>query len=179
MPIRAESPKTPQKRVPHLRRSFIAAKVGYFVSTALYSLLLLPAISPSDRLHAQSAPTDKRAPSLRPMTFEDMMQMRRLGDTDVSPDGKWLLYSVTDVDLAKNTRTPKLWIQPISGGDPKLVEGTQPGDSSASPATESTCSSSLAAAAASKSGSPTSIRQRVPQLTLEVRQLSIEILKPT
>jgi dipeptidyl aminopeptidase/acylaminoacyl peptidase len=72
-----------------------------------------------------------QTPIKRPMTFEDMMQMRRLGDTDVSPDGKWLLYSVTDVDLAKNTRTPKLWIQPIAGGKPKLVEGTQPGDGGA------------------------------------------------
>ncbi len=127
MPIRAESPKATQKRVPHLRHGIIVAKVGYFVSTALYSLLLLFAITPSNRLQAQA----KRPPSLRAMTFEDMMQMRRLGDTDVSPDGKWLLYSVTDVDLAKNTRTPKLWIQPISGGDPKLVEGTQPGDGGA------------------------------------------------
>jgi Tol biopolymer transport system component len=65
------------------------------------------------------------------MTFADMMQMRRLGDTDVSPDGKWLLYSVTDVDLAQNTRTPKLWIQPIGGGEPKQVEDTQPGDGGA------------------------------------------------
>jgi dipeptidyl aminopeptidase/acylaminoacyl peptidase len=72
-----------------------------------------------------------QAPARRPMTFEDMMQMRRLGDTDVSPDGKWLVYSVTDVDLAKNTRTPTLWIQPIAGGEPKLVDGTQPGDGGA------------------------------------------------
>ena len=71
------------------------------------------------------------AQTKRPMTFQDMMQMRRLGDTDVSPDGKWLLYSVTDVDLAANTRTPKLWIQPIAGGEPKLVAGTQPGDGGA------------------------------------------------
>jgi dipeptidyl aminopeptidase/acylaminoacyl peptidase len=67
----------------------------------------------------------------RPMTFADMMQMRRLGDTDVSPDGKWLLYSVTDVDLAKNTKTATLWLQAISGGQPKRVEGTQPGDGGA------------------------------------------------
>ena len=32
------------------------------------------------------------------------MQMKRLGDTAVSPDGKWLAYSVTTVDLG---RTPK------------------------------------------------------------------------
>src|SRR5271154_6629450 len=71
------------------------------------------------------------AQTKRPMTFADMMQMRRLGSTDVSPDGKWLLYSVTDVDLAKNTRTPKLWIQSVAGGGPKKVEGTQPGDGGA------------------------------------------------
>jgi dipeptidyl aminopeptidase/acylaminoacyl peptidase len=76
---------------------------------------------------AQTAP----APGKRPMTFADMMQMRRLGSTDVSPDGKWLVYSVTDVDLAKNASTTTLWIQPIAGGEPKLVEGTQPGDSGA------------------------------------------------
>ena len=41
----------------------------------------------------------------RPMTFEDMMKMKRLGETAVSPDGKWLAYSVTTVDLEQNTKT--------------------------------------------------------------------------
>jgi len=65
------------------------------------------------------------------MTFEDMMAMRRLGQTDVSPDGKWLLYSVTDVDLAKNAKINRIYIQEIAGGQPKIVEGTQPGDDDA------------------------------------------------
>ena len=64
----------------------------------------------------------------RPMTFEDMMHMRRLGSTAVSPDGKWLGYSVTTVDLDKNTRTPELWLQPIAGGDPIRLAVGQPGD---------------------------------------------------
>jgi len=34
-----------------------------------------------------------------PMTFADMMKMKRLGETAVSPDGKWLAYSVTTVNL--------------------------------------------------------------------------------
>jgi len=72
----------------------------------------------------------------RPMTFDDLMKMRRLGDTDVSPDGKWLVYSVTDVDLAKNTKTATLWIQQVSpekeaGGEAKRLEGTEPGDGGA------------------------------------------------
>jgi dipeptidyl aminopeptidase/acylaminoacyl peptidase len=64
----------------------------------------------------------------RPMTFEDMMAMKRLGDTAVSLDGKWLAYSVTSVDLERNTRTPELWLQKIEGGEPMKVAVAQPGD---------------------------------------------------
>ena len=63
------------------------------------------------------------------MTFEDMMAMKRLGETAVSPDGKWLAYSVTTVDLDKNTKTPELWLQKIEGGEPIKIAVAQPGDS--------------------------------------------------
>jgi len=62
---------------------------------------------------AQTVPTTPTQPK-RPMTFEDMMKMKRLGETAVSPDGKWLAYSVTTVDLEQNTKTPELWIQAIA-----------------------------------------------------------------
>ena len=62
------------------------------------------------------------------MTFEDMMQMKRLGETAVSPDGKWLAYSVTTVDLAANTKTAELWLQALAGGDPIKLAVAQPGD---------------------------------------------------
>jgi dipeptidyl aminopeptidase/acylaminoacyl peptidase len=65
----------------------------------------------------------------RPMTFEDLMKMKRLGETAVSPDGKWLAYSVTTVNLDQNTKTPELFIQAISGGEPQKLAGSQPGDS--------------------------------------------------
>jgi dipeptidyl aminopeptidase/acylaminoacyl peptidase len=68
------------------------------------------------------------------MTFEDLMQMKRLGDTAVSPDGKWLAYSVTTVDLAQNTKTAELWLQAIApssdkGSEPLKLAVGQPGDS--------------------------------------------------
>ena len=65
----------------------------------------------------------------RPMTFEDMMNMKRLGETAVSPDGKWLAYGVTTVNLEANTKTTELWLQAIAGGDPFKVAVTNPGDS--------------------------------------------------
>jgi len=65
----------------------------------------------------------------RPMTFEDMMAMKRLGETAVSPDGKWLAYSVTTVNLEQNTRTAELWLQKVEGGDPIPLAVARPGDS--------------------------------------------------
>jgi dipeptidyl aminopeptidase/acylaminoacyl peptidase len=65
----------------------------------------------------------------RPMTFEDLQKMKRLGETAVSPDGKWLAYSVTTVDLDQNKKTAELFIQPIAGGEPKPLSVSKSGDS--------------------------------------------------
>jgi dipeptidyl aminopeptidase/acylaminoacyl peptidase len=70
-----------------------------------------------------------QASARRPMTFEDMMKMRRLGDIAVSPDGRWVMYSATDVDLAKNTRTSHLWIVPAAGGDAHALTAWSAGES--------------------------------------------------
>lgn len=65
----------------------------------------------------------------RPMTFGDMMQMRRLGDIDLSPDGRWVLFSATDVDVERNTRTPHLWIVPAGGGAERPLTASMAGES--------------------------------------------------
>ena len=50
-----------------------------------------------------------------PFTFEDMMKLKRVGEPVVSPDGKWVVFSVVDVDLEANTKTPHIWIVPTRG----------------------------------------------------------------
>ncbi len=65
-----------------------------------------------------------------PFTFEDMMKLKRVGDPQVSPDGKWVIFSVVDVDLAANTKTPHVWIVPLSG---KAGPSTAANDSQANP----------------------------------------------
>src|SRR5579864_7975623 len=54
------------------------------------------------------------AQAKHPFTFEDMMKLKRVGDPQVSPDGKWVIFSVVDVDLAANTKTPHIWIVPLN-----------------------------------------------------------------
>jgi dipeptidyl aminopeptidase/acylaminoacyl peptidase len=55
------------------------------------------------------------AQAKHPFTFEDMMKLKRVGEPEVSPDGKWVIFSVVDVDLDANTKTPHIWIVPLSG----------------------------------------------------------------
>jgi dipeptidyl aminopeptidase/acylaminoacyl peptidase len=41
----------------------------------------------------------------RPMTFEDFAAVRNVGDPQISPDGRWVLYSVRTTDVNANRRT--------------------------------------------------------------------------
>ena len=107
------------------------------------------------------------APAKRPMTFEDMMKMKRLGETAVSPDGKWLAYSVTTVNLDQNTKTAELWLQAIAGGESHEAGGcpARRQRSAVRSRWASGCSSSPAARVGSRSGSRTSIRRPARRAT--------------
>jgi dipeptidyl aminopeptidase/acylaminoacyl peptidase len=50
----------------------------------------------------------------RPFTFEDMMKLKRIGEPEPSPDGKWVLFAAVDIDLAANKKTSHIWIVPLS-----------------------------------------------------------------
>ena len=36
------------------------------------------------------------------LTVEDMLAMQRVGDPQLSPDGKWVVYAVRDTDVDAN-----------------------------------------------------------------------------
>ncbi len=68
------------------------------------------------------------AQAKRPFTFEDMMKLKRVGEPEVSPDGKWVILSVVDVDLEANTKTPHIWIVPTAGGQEREIIADQDAD---------------------------------------------------
>ena len=70
------------------------------------------------------------AQAKHPFTFEDMMKLKRVGDPQVSPDGKWVLFSVVDVDLAANTKTPHVWIVPLTTDDVGTAAPGRPAEQS-------------------------------------------------
>ena len=68
------------------------------------------------------------AQAKHPFTFEDMMKLKRVGEPEVSPDGKWVIFSVVDVDLDANTKTPHIWIVPTAGGQEREIIADQDAD---------------------------------------------------
>src|SRR5579883_1301565 len=54
----------------------------------------------------------------RPFDFNTMMELKRVGDPQISPDGRWVTFTVQSVDLAANKKPQQVWIMPLTGGAP-------------------------------------------------------------
>ena len=65
----------------------------------------------------------------RPMTATDMHMMHRVGAPEVSPDGKWAVFTISDTDLAANKRNNKLYLLDLTklGSAPQVVTGAEKG----------------------------------------------------
>jgi dipeptidyl aminopeptidase/acylaminoacyl peptidase len=72
------------------------------------ALVLLAALVPA------AAPA--QVPSRRPMTFLDIQHLRSAGDVDVSPDGRWALYTLSVPDWKEARSTTDIWLVPVDGG---------------------------------------------------------------
>jgi dipeptidyl aminopeptidase/acylaminoacyl peptidase len=53
----------------------------------------------------------------RPITFDDLIHMHRVGDPTISPDGAWIAYAVSTPDFDANRNAGNLWAVRTSGGD--------------------------------------------------------------
>jgi dipeptidyl aminopeptidase/acylaminoacyl peptidase len=67
----------------------------------------------------------------RPMTFADLERMKRVSDPQISPSGRWVMFSVTEVDLQKNSKVNHLWVVPMdSGKEEPMSQNRDPSASS-------------------------------------------------
>src|SRR5215467_8348311 len=57
----------------------------------------------------------------RPMTFDDLMAIKRIGDAQISPDGSRVAYVVSDVDKNLNRGKRGVWAVQTSGGSPQQL----------------------------------------------------------
>jgi dipeptidyl aminopeptidase/acylaminoacyl peptidase len=94
-------------------------------TTALSLLCGLPLLSPT----VATAASAKNKP--HPITVDDYFRFGTVGDPRISPDGRWIAYTVTTDDLEKDESRSRIWMLPAAGGDP--VPLTAEADDSTSP----------------------------------------------
>src|SRR5713226_5617884 len=51
-----------------------------------------------------------------PITFDDMIKLHRITEPQVSPDGKWVAYTVATPDMEANRNASNIWAVPTAGG---------------------------------------------------------------
>jgi dipeptidyl aminopeptidase/acylaminoacyl peptidase len=51
------------------------------------------------------------------ITFDDLIKMHRVGEPQVSPDGKWVAYTVSTPDMDANRNASNIWIVSTTGGE--------------------------------------------------------------
>jgi len=64
--------------------------------------------------------------SKRALTIDDLFKLKRVGNPQLSPNGKWVAYTVTEVDLEKDKSETRVWMTPVSSGDaiPMTAKGS-------------------------------------------------------
>jgi dipeptidyl aminopeptidase/acylaminoacyl peptidase len=54
----------------------------------------------------------------RPITHQDVWMMKRMGEPVVSPDGRWIVFSLTEPDYDPAKQTSDLWVLRSDGTEP-------------------------------------------------------------
>ena len=78
---------------------------------ALLAGAALPALAETPT--AALAPATATAQAVEPFTWRDMISANRLGDPQVSPDGRRVVYSVTTTDVEANRRQGSLYMMDL------------------------------------------------------------------
>ncbi|MFQ6046911.1 MAG: TolB family protein [Gemmatimonadales bacterium] len=71
-----------------------------------------------------AAPLTAQTP--RALEVNDLFAMKRVGDPQISPEGEWVAYTVTETNLEEEKSETRIWMVPTAGGEaiPMTREGT-------------------------------------------------------
>ena len=83
---------------------------------AVYCSLLIVDCSLSQSKHA--------------LTFDDMISWGRVTDPQLSPDGKWVAYTVTYYSKETNKGNSDIWVTSVDGGDARQLTNSPKADNS-------------------------------------------------
>jgi Tol biopolymer transport system component len=99
-------------------------RVFLWMMAALALAVCLPA--------QQAAPPEKKSPpAKRNLTIDDLFQIKRVGNPEISPEEKWVAYTISTTSLRDERSETQVWMIPLAGGE--AIPMTAKGASSSSP----------------------------------------------
>ena len=66
---------------------------------------------------AQSGTGTPAKAEKRNLKVDDFLALKSVGNAQISPDGKWVAYTVKTLDLAEDKSRTQIWMVPTAGGD--------------------------------------------------------------
>ena len=57
----------------------------------------------------------------RPFDVNALLDLKRISDPQISPDARWVAFTVQTVDVAANRKPQQIWIVPLAGGAPRQI----------------------------------------------------------
>jgi dipeptidyl aminopeptidase/acylaminoacyl peptidase len=68
-----------------------------------------------------ASPAATAQQTIRQFTISDLVNVRRVSDPQVSPDGRTIAYTIADTDKAANKRTTQIYLIGVEGGEPRQI----------------------------------------------------------
>ena len=57
----------------------------------------------------------------RPFDVNALMELKRISDPQISPDGRLVAFTVQSIDVAANKKPHQIWVVPLQGGAPRQI----------------------------------------------------------
>lgn len=109
----------------HLRK-----QVGLSAKPSIILIFAIAVLYIAGSATAQQPQESKPAPK-RNLTIDDLFQIKYVSEAQVSPEGKWVAYSVGSTEPKEEKSETQTWIIPTAGGDP--IPMTTKGSSASHP----------------------------------------------
>ncbi len=67
--------------------------------------------------------------SKRPLTIDDLLSLKTVRNPKISPDGQWVAFTVSEIDMEKDKSETRIWMIPAKGGEaiPMTAKGYSAG----------------------------------------------------
>src|SRR5262245_6267141 len=101
---------------------------------ALVAVLAVAVVTPASPAFAQAPaagkqPTRPAVAAVQPITHEALWMMKRVGAPVLSPDGKWVVFAVTEPAYDEKKEVSDLWIVSADGGAPRRLTSSKAAES--------------------------------------------------